>query len=138
MDYFGNLFLIACLVLFAVGSYLTAKAQKAATGKMENPQTDEGLPTEDVEPMPETKRQPSLPSQPTVSQPKSKRQVAEHVVAPTPPHTPPHHSSKLKEKPLTEADKRIAEETGNNSLAFDTDELKKAVIYSEILNRKYS
>lgn len=138
MDYFGNLFLIACLVLFAVGSYLTAKAQKAAAEKMENPQPDEELPTEDVEPMSETEKQPSQPPQPPVQRRKSKRQAAEHVVAPTPPHTPPHHSSKLKEKPLTEADKRIAEETEHNSFAFDTDELKKAVIYSEILNRKYS
>lgn len=138
MDYFGNLFFIALLVMFAIGSYLTSKAQKAEAQKMNKPQTDaEELPAEEMEPMTEVEPVPQ-PVPPVAVPRKSKRKAAAKAVAPTPPHTPPHHSSQLKEKQKVETNLQPEKEPEGINLALDLDDMKKAVIYSEILNRKYS
>lgn len=138
MDNLGNWIFIVLVILSLVGSYLTDKAQKAEAQKMNKPQTDaEELPAEEMEPMTEVEPVPQ-PVPPVAVPRKSKRKAAAKVVAPTPPHTPPHHSSQLKEKQKMETNLQPEKEPEGINLALDLEDMKKAVIYSEILNRKYS
>lgn len=134
MDNLGNWIFIVLVILSLVGSYLTDKAQKAEAKKMKPPPTgEEEFPAEEIEPMPKVE-----PVPPVAVPRKSKRKAAAKVVAPTPPHTPPHHSSQLKEKQKVETNLQPEKEPEGINLALDLDDMKKAVIYSEILNRKYS
>lgn len=134
MDYFGDLFFIAMIIFFIVGSWLTAKTQKAL-GKGST-----------ASPAPENKEKPDevpapvqdIPAAPVPVPPVSdvSPSFAPHH-APS-HHTPPHHSSQLKEKQADGTRLHAPEETPGSPLSLDADELKKAVIYSEILHRKYS
>ena len=138
MDNLGNWIFIVLVILSLVGSYLTDKAQKAEAKKMKPPPTsEEEFPAEEIEPMPKAEPVPQ-PVPPVAVPRKSKRKAAAKVVAPTPPHTPPHHSSQLKEKQKVETNLQPEKEPEGINLALDLDDMKKAVIYSEILNRKYS
>ena len=138
MDSLGNLIFVIFLIIFAIGSWNAAKAQKKALEKGNSPQRDEeDEPAQTVMPRPDV--QPVPPVVPQASRKrKANKKSVEIPATPVSQYMPKQQLSQSKDKTKEKMLISPSEEEKGNAPAFDIDELKKAVIYSEILNRKYT
>ena len=136
MDYLGDLMFIIFLIIFAVGSYVTSKVQKTAK-KSEFPDVEtEVFDTENNEY--------ELPQNETIQDlPKRKRKNKRKNVEQNPnttlqEETYTHENNTTYNNVKSKSFEDFPEpESSDNDYTLDNDELKKAVVYSEILNRKY-
>lgn len=134
MDYIGDLMFIIFLIIFAVGSYMTSKMQKSAK-KSEFPDVETDVfDTENNEnELPQNETSQDFPQRKR----KNKRKTVEQKPNTTLQETYNYENNtynNVKSKPFEDFPES---NISDNDFALDSDELKKAVIYSEILNRKY-
>lgn len=133
MDYLGDLMFIIFFVIFAVGSYVTSKKQKSVKipefpdskkDILDSDTPEYGFPGEDV-----------LPENPTPKR-KNKRKIkAQNTNMQDPVIGIPE--SEVNQRRENSFEKFPDADNEDNDIVLDNDELKKAVVYSEILNRKY-
>lgn len=134
MDYIGDLMFIIFLIIFAVGSYMTSKMQKSVK-KSEFPDVERDIfDTENNEnELPQNETSQDFPQRKR----KNKRKAVEQKTNTTLQETYNYENNtynNVKSKPFEDFPES---NISDNDFALDSDELKKAVIYSEILNRKY-
>lgn len=127
MDYWGDFIFIMLLVVFVAGSYLTSKnqkklARKVILGPQDKDVYEEGRQTPPPVPTSHKRINKRKGTAARQVQPEEKNRLAE--------------TSAGEKSPAFEAEAEDAPVV-QNAFTFEADELKKAVVYSEILNRKY-
>lgn len=134
MDYLGDLMFIIFLIIFAVGSYVTSKVQKTAK-KSEFPDVEtEVFDSENNEyELPQNETIQDLPKRKRKNKRKNVEQNSNTALQETYDHENNTYNN-VKNKSFEDFPES---DVSDNDIALDSDELKKAVIYSEILNRKY-
>ena len=134
MDYIGDLMFIIFLIIFAVGSYMTSKMQKSEKKtEFPNVETDVFDTENNENELPQNETSQDFPQRKR----KNKRKTVEQKPNTTLQETYNYENNtynNVKSKPFEDFPES---NISDNDFALDSDELKKAVIYSEILNRKY-
>ncbi|MDY3068103.1 MAG: hypothetical protein SOR57_00300 [Parabacteroides sp.] len=134
MDYLGDLMFIIFLIIFVVGSYVTSKIQKPVKNSEIPDVETEVFDTENNEfELPQNETAQDL----TKRKRKNKRKAVEGNPNTVLQEAYAHENNvynNVKDEPF---EKFREPDNTDDDYTLDSDNLKKAVVYSEILNRKY-